>query len=724
MADNNRRRPMQLNRGLNPLPQDLNEGSYAIARSLESTAEPAPGYTEKNMNGYDLQNLPIGREQISKAYLTLMEYKRGKQTLERNIIENEQWFKLRQWRYISRKSGTTKTATDADGSLYRKVREQVEPTSAWLFNCIMNKHADAMDNFPSPNILPREKGDQEEAKRLSSIIPVVMDQNNFEETYSNEVDNKLHGGTGVFGIFWDSNKLNGLGDIQISSVDILNLFWEPGITDIQDSKNLFYGTLEDNDILEQQYPQYRGKLKGNSGEALSKYVYDDTVDTRDKSLVVDWYYKKRNDDGRNVLHYAKFIVGQDEPLFATENEPGEPATEDMIDPETGELIPGNPGAYNYAENGLYDHGLYPFVFDPLYPCKGTPCGFSLIDVGKNEQEFIDLGDQAIMENMLTNARPRNFIRSDGAINEEEYLDATKPLVHVDGSLGEDSIRPIVNNTLSDVYVTVVLNKVEEMKEITGNRDVSTGGTTSGVTAASAIAAMQEAGSKLSRDLNKGSYRAYKKVVLMIIELIRQFYDEYRTFRIIGDDGAVEFVDYSNQGLKLQPQSNAVVSGKVEFAGVDVGYRLPEFDVKVVAEKASPYSKVAQNELAFQMYGAALFDPRNAEPAMMCLQMMDFDGKDQVVQSVSKNAMLYQNMMMAQQRALQLAQMLDNTQGSGLTQRLLEEFQMTGMSMERGPAPMAPQDIPEDTQATTSSGTGETKLTKQARERVAESTAPR
>ena len=188
-----------------------------------------------------LQN-PIGREAIHKAQLTLNRYKEGKANLERRIVENEQWYKLRHWECL------------------RGDRQQVEPTSAWLFNCIANKHADAMDNFPSPNVLPREEGDKGEAEMLSSIIPVILDQCEFEQVYSDVWDYKLKAGTGIYGVFWDKSKLNGLGDIAIRKVDIINLFWESGITDIQRSRNLFHVELCDNDLLLETYPQLEGKL--------------------------------------------------------------------------------------------------------------------------------------------------------------------------------------------------------------------------------------------------------------------------------------------------------------------------------------------------------------------------------------------------------------------------------------------------------------------------------
>ena len=620
------------------------------------------------IDGFKALAQVIGTKQVQEAQQTLQKYKEGKTNLERRIVENEQWFKLRHWECM-RKAETN----------------QVEPSSGWLFNAIANKHADAMDNFPSPNVLPREEGDKAEAEMLSSIIPVILEQNDFEETYDNVWDYKLKAGTGIYGVFWDKEKLNGLGDISIRKVDIINLFWESGIMDIQRSRNLFHVELADNDLLIGTYPQLEGKL-GNSTLDLSKYVYDDSVDTNNKSAVVDWYYKKIQ-NGKTVLHYCKYV--NDVVLFATENEP------------------------EFAERGWYDHGLYPFVFDPLFSVEGTPCGFGYIDVGKSAQEYIDRGNQAIMQNMLANARPRHFIRNDGEVNEEEYADLSKDFIHVNGNLGQDSIMPVQGKPLDNIYVQVLANKVDELKEVTGNRDISTGGTSSGVTAASAIAAMQEAGSKLSRDSSKASYRAFRKVCVMVIELIRQFYDVPRCFRIMGENGAARYVEYSNAGISPKFQG-------IEMS-VDMGYRTPLFDIEITAQKQSPYYKMSQNELALQLYSAGLFNPQMADQSLLCLDMMDFPRKESLMQKVAQNGTLLQQLMMAQQTMLQMAQILDQTQGTNMAEQIAQGIMGGG-----GAAPMAggqPGPNVEKTEALGGSEKEEASGTKKARQRVAESTDP-
>jgi len=614
------------------------------------------------IDGFSALAQRIGKEQVQEANKTLMKYKEGKANLEKRIVDNEQWYKLRHWECMRDKQ-----------------KDDVQPTSAWLFNCIANKHADAMDNFPSPNILPREEGDKGEAQMLTSIVPVILEQNDFEEVYSEVSNYKIKSGTGVYGVFWDSSKLNGLGDISIKKIDLINLFWESGISDIQKSKNLFHVELADNDALISQYPQLQGKL-GTASLDVTKYVYDDAVDTTNKSVMVDWYYRK-NQNGRTVLHYCKYV--NDEVLFATENDE------------------------QYYEEGWYKHGNYPFVFDTLYSIEGTPTGFGYIDIGKDAQMYIDRGNQSIMKNMLVNAKPRFFIRSDGSVNEEEYADMDRDFVHVNGNLGQDSVLPVSSTGLGGIYVEVINNKIEELKETTGNRDVSTGGT-GGVTAASAIAAMQEAGSKLSRDNNKSAYRAFRKIVVMVIELIRQFYNMERCFRIVGENGAEQFVRYSNAGIQPQEQ------GGIEM-GIDMGYRLPLFDVEITAQKQSPYSKMSQNELALQFYNAGLFNPQMADQALACLDMMDFDRKQFIMQRIAQNGGMFQQMLMMQQQMLGMAQHLDALQGSNMAQMMAQE-------MGAAPVPTGDGFNPKET-AAIGGENKESGVTKNARKRVAESTSP-
>lgn len=577
----------------------------------------------------------IGVDEIKKARQTLYKYKSGKASIDSRCIENEKWWKLRQ------NIGRT---DDANG---------MPVHSAWLWNTIVSKHADATSAYPEANFLPRAMDDKEEAERLTKIMPVVIERNNFENIYSDIQWAKLKQGTGIYGVFWDASLNNGLGDIHIKKQDILSIFYEPGVTDIQDSRNIFTEKLVDIDLVEEQYPEIKGKIK-SANKVSNTYVYDDTVDTTGKCAVIDWYYKKQG-----ILHYAKFV--DDNLLFATENEPE-----------------------NYP-NGWYEHGLYPFIFDNLFDVEGTPCGYGYIDIFKNTQEQIDRLSQASLRNALMAATPRYFIRSDGSVNEDEFANWTKPFVHTDGNLGDDSIRPIQSQLLNGNYLSLIDSKIAELKEASGNRDVSNGGSTSGVTAASAIAAMQEASGKLSRDSSRASYNAFTLVMEQCIALMRQFYDVPRQFRILGDDGQNEYIMFGNEGLKEQPQGSVM--------GADMGYRLPVFDIEVSAQRQTQYNKTSQNELALQLYQLGFFNPQMADQAKTTLEIMDFSHKDDIIQKIDETATMEGKLLRLGQLAMTMAQ----EYAPGFMPQIAE---FLGLGVEGSqPAMSGSAEMPQDIEAT-------------------------
>ena len=247
---------------------------------------------------------------------------------------------------------------------------------------------------------------------------------------------------------------------------------------------------------------------------------------------------------------------------------------------------------------------------------------------------------------MVGATPRYWSQGDGSVTEDEFLDLSKPIVHAN-RISEDALRRIEHDTLDGMYVNVLDRTIQELRETSGNTETSTGNIQSGVTAASAIAALQEASGKGSRDSTQAAYRAYQLIVYMCIELIRQFYNLPRQFRIVGEYGAMEFHSYSNAGIQPQHQGN-------DF-GEDMGYRVPVFDIKVSAQKRNVYTKVSQNELALQFFKMGFFNPQMVDQTLMCLDMMEFDGKDDIMQKVSNNGTMFQKLLQYMQLALTFAQ---------------------------------------------------------------------
>ena len=579
----------------------------------------------------DFQNeaLPVGEAQVAEAMQTLQRYKAGKAALDKRLVDNELWFRMGHWKNYSNPMMPGKS----------------QPSSGWLFNSIANKHADAMDNYPEPNVLPRAADDEDTARALSSVLPVVLEQADYEQVYSDCWWRKLKQGTGVTGIFWDPQMRGGLGDIAVRSMNLLMLYWEPGVEDIQASPDFFSLSLEDTAQLTAQYPQLAGRTAGVLD--VPRYIHEEGQDTSTKSVVVDWYYKRPDENGRMVLHYCKFCNGV--VLYASQNDPA------------------------LAQRGLYDHGQYPFVFDALFVEEDSPAGFGYIDVMKDCQTAIDKMNHAMDENVLLAAKQRYVLSDTAGVNEDELADFSRDIVHVAGRLNDDSFRPLQTAGLQGNSLSYRQSRIEELKEISGNRDMTQGGTTGGVTAASAIAALQEAGSKLSRDMLKSAYRAFAKQCYLIIELMRQFYDEQRVFRIVGADGGNQFVPFSAEALRAVPGGS--------LGGVELGSREPIFDIVVSAAKKSTFSRLSQNETAKECYQLGFFNPQNADAALAALDMMDFEGIEKVRQRVRQNGTLARQLAQMQDQMVRMAAVIkmqgQNPDSGGLTRSVSSAFTQTG-----------------------------------------------
>ena len=575
--------------------------------------------------------LPVNGRRLQDAIETLRRYKAGKAVLEGRILEEERWYRLRHWELIRGREEA------------KEQERRPEPASAWLFNSIANKHADIMDNYPEPNVLPREQRDEEDAQTLSGILPVIFQRCGYEDTYDRAAWYKLKHGVSAKGVFWNPELEQGMGDVDIRFMDMLNLFWEPGITDLQASRNLFVVELRDNDLLEQEYPHLQGKLASRVID-VQQYSYDDTADVSGKSVVVDWYYKTAAPGGRTVLHYCKFVG--EEVLFASENQP--------------ERYP----------MGFYAHGRYPVELDVLFPEEGTPVGFGYIAIMKSPQLYIDKLSQVILENAMMSTRVRYLVKDGAGISDEEFLDWSRPLVKYTGD--PNNLVPVKVQPVSSNVLNILQMKINELKETSGNRDVSQGSSSGGVTAAAAIAALQEAGNKTSRDMISASYRSFTQECYLAIELIRQFYDELRCFRITGDTGAFRYVRYSNRHIRGEALPPAW-PGQEQEPGYQPAVRRPVFDVVVKPQKRSPYSKMAQNELAKELYRLGFFNPELAEQSLVAMELMDFDGQEKVKGSIQRGSALVQQLR-------RMADTLSRVTGTPVTVRGGKKAPAGGKSM--------------------------------------------
>lgn len=564
---------------------------------------------------------------VKKYIDAFTEYRTAREAYDMKIIENENWFRQQYWQYLIDKT---------DGN---------EPTSGTLLNAILNKHADLMDNQPAPVFLAREKNDEEEAERLTKVVPVIMQNANWDDVYDKYCMYKIKQGIGCLSVTWDDTLENGLGDIVINYLDILRIYWEPNCTNLQDSRYVFVTSLIDTDILKEQYPdkltESAETYGGQDAVQIKTYEGQDQTILANKTLVIDCYERTTAEDGRQIVHLTK--IANDVVLESS-----------ITNTDT-------------AQTGIYAHGRYPFIIDQYISLEGTLEGMGLIDMNKNNQGYVDKLDTLSLNNSIVASKQRWLTKEDGGVNPDDITDLSKDVIVSSTTVDDSAIRPFQANPLPDIVTKIRQDKIQEMKELSGNRDFNQGGTTGGVTAFGAIAALQEAGNKTTRDLVKSNYRTFKKLVTLIVELIREFYSEDRQFRIIGDDGKPQYITFNNQNMinQITNMDEAYLTdemgNQIPNPEWEPEYRKPVYDIEIIPQKENPFNTISHNQMMLDLFERGVFNPEAAIPATLLLENMIFDGKEKLLLKVKENGEMYNQMMQMQQEFMQMQQIIQAQQ---------------------------------------------------------------
>lgn len=564
---------------------------------------------------------------VKKYIDAFTEYRTAREAYDMKIIENENWFRQQYWQYLIDKT------------------EGNEPTSGTLLNAILNKHADLMDNQPAPVFLAREKNDEEEAERLTKVVPVIMQNANWDDVYDKYCMYKIKQGIGCLSVTWDDTLENGLGDIVINYLDILRIYWEPNCTNLQDSRYVFVTSLIDTDILKEQYPdkltESAETYGGQDAVQIKTYEGQDQTILANKTLVIDCYERTTAEDGRQIVHLTK--IANDVVLESS-----------ITNTDT-------------AQTGIYAHGRYPFIIDQYISLEGTLEGMGLIDMNKNNQGYVDKLDTLSLNNSIVASKQRWLTKEDGGVNPDDITDLSKDVIVSSTTVDDSAIRPFQANPLPDIVTKIRQDKIQEMKELSGNRDFNQGGTTGGVTAFGAIAALQEAGNKTTRDLVKSNYRSFKKLVTLIVELIREFYSEDRQFRIIGDDGKPQYITFNNQNMinQITNMDEAYLTdemgNQVPNPEWEPEYRKPVYDIEIIPQKENPFNTISHNQMMLDLFERGVFNPEAAIPATLLLENMIFDGKEKLLLKVKENGEMYNQMMQMQQEFMQMQQIIQAQQ---------------------------------------------------------------
>lgn len=460
------------------------------------------------------------------------------------------------------------------------------PTTPVIFSTIENIRADLTDEFPEAVIKPEDAASELMSKVLTEVVAQTLEAGDYDQEYDALTHDLLVGGWMVQESGWDGTLNNGLGGAYLRHVSNKNILFDPYCVDIQDGRAVFKFDRLPKDWFQQHYPEAFPHMEEDTA-TLDQYHGDFESTTAPMGtdyfiLIEAWFRVFDPSTNRNGVHMVKLA---------------------------GNCVLEN--SYEIKPEGYYAHGLYPFTITPLYEQKGTPLGLGVVDMFQSAQQYSDKIDQIILKNALTAGHNRIFYQ-EGSVDGDDLKDYSKEVIPVQAApqavMAWQQDRPLPSHILAYMQ-----QKLQTIKEESGSNDFSRGNVSSGVTAASAITALQEMSSKRSRMEARRVHYGFKQAVRQMLEVIREF--DILPRQVVITVGG-------------EPVPLVVSSGM--YRELDGGARLPiEFKVSIKPVRETRFTKLSNNQMILEF--CSMFQGQ-MDPAIL-MEAMDFEGQEVVLEKM-------------------------------------------------------------------------------------------
>lgn len=507
-----------------------------------------------------------------------------------------------------------------------------------ITSCIENIKADLMDEMPEAVILPDAAGDAPmvTAKVLTKVVEQELDACDWEGEYVKGVQDFLQDGWCVFEAGHDPMENNGLGGAFIHYVMNKNFMCDPQTPNLQDGRACFVLDIKPWDWFKQHYPDIFPYMTGDESFIETDRIGSTTEPERAKSLrLIEMWVKEFDPKKKSAAVHFVRVAGH-------------------------QVIEDSKLTY---PNGYYEHGLFPFRICTLYPQKGSALGLGICDLFKDTQRYADKLNAILLENALRARTPRLFIQ-EGLVDIEDVRDFSREAIEVQGNL-DAAVKWMDTQPLPSYLLNFVQMMQQSIKNEAGSNDQSRGQTAGGVTAASAITALQDMSTKRSRMEARELQRGFKECVRMMIEIMREK-DIVPREVVITVNGEPQVLPFDSRSL---------------YRGNGEGRRVPiEALISIKTSRQTRFSRMAHNELVLQFVN--MFQ-QTADPLIM-MEALEMDDKEQILDQIRK-AQHGGMLALQQQNAQMQAQLQQMSEELSQYQSAMKQIQ-TGLSEPSGNTP--------------------------------------
>lgn len=493
---------------------------------------------------------------------------------------------------------------------------QLQTLKSTFNNCV----ADQMDNMPEALMLPETKDLEEVAEDLTDVVRFVMARNNYESLHRRRVEDCFSTGTAVTQVAWDPDMDGGKGNVAVIRWPVEAFLWDPAADNIQDARAIFKVSWHPLSWYEQHYPEKFNDIGSDwaeySGLGVPEAQEMDQPGDEDRAMLLEYWYRLYDAKKRRYTINVAYLAG---------------------------------GVLLEDTKDVYKHGMYPFVLDVYTPIEGLPVGDGLIQECAPMMRYINRYAAYIDTNLRMASKGRLLVDRNAGIDKDALLDWETDVVEGD-RIDPSALQWMQTQPFTGAATQQMLQLQTDIKQDSGQNQFTRGETAGGVTAASAISALQEAGGKITRLRTHVLNQGFRSIVEQVMWLINQFYDSKRVLFITGRD------ENPNQRREVNADPDRLF-------GKHKGGTLPPppYTVQVQIQRRNPLRQQAQNELFMQAYSMAA-QAGAPFPLSVLFKLLHVDGKERILPEIVAVETLQQQM---QELALQNQQL--NQQNAELQQ---------------------------------------------------------
>lgn len=505
---------------------------------------------------------------------------------------------------------------------------QLHTLKSTLNNCV----ADQMQNMPEARILPETPETSELADDMQDAVRhIVYDVNGYEAIHRRRAEDFYGTGTSIIQVTWDESMCYGKGDIALIRWPIESFLWDGKAENIQDARALIKVSWHPMSWYAAHYPDKASFIGGEDGQYNHVGKTDGQADRtgadEECAMLLEYWYRRYDAKTKRYSINVAYCAG---------------------------------GALLEHQENVFMHGLYPFILDVHSVIEGSPVGDGMVGELTPMMRYINRYAKYINVNIRMSSKARMLTRKNSGIDRDGMANWETDIIEGDSITQGEDWAWLTHAPFPSAAAQQMVQLQSDLKQDSGANQFTRGETTAGITAGKAIAALQEAGGKVTGLRTDTLNDGFKRMVEQIIWLMAEFYTGERMTMITG----------RNKDIRRQIDMGAKHFFGDLYTKVSDSVPPPPYMVQIEINKRNPLRVEAMNEMYMQMYTMAA-QAKQYFPLSALLQLLNIDGKDRILPIIQQSETFTQQMEQLQEQIQQLQE--QNAQ----VQQENESLRMTG-----------------------------------------------